>query len=322
VTTVSFPLTKVPAGPAANISHTMWRDTLSGSAGYFDPASAGMDLTLPSSGNNAQIATGKQRYRGFVLKVTATESVTLAAPTTTPLVYRIGIMYDPGRQADPAGPLYIYGGLKTGVAAATPVGGSFFPMWEITRGLSQTLDLASVIDMRQWVYGPIWRADGQPAPSSYPYGQELMVPMPPGTGMVKRMVRRGGAGSEWWHKESGPVWDATEDVHDLSLAGGISPFAGTPWISKSGGEFVIGGAVKRSSGNFLANTTYTVSTLTDAFRPLIAPGPTFPAASSFSGAGMAARINVSSATGVISIVCPVDTPWVSLDGARWFPKGS
>lgn len=317
MTTTSFPLSYVEGGPDANISHAQWRQLFSRAPGYYDPDENGMNLTLSSTDDTATVSTGKYGFKGFALRVTAAHGLTLAAAVGSAKTYSIGIMYDPAKESDPAGPLYLAAPLKTGIATATPSGGDFETLYEVTRQPSQVLSQAVPIDLRTWAYGAIFRAtDATPDPAAYAYGQVLVQTNPTGTFLLDLLVRRGGSDAPYWQSLTAPSWAA------LSLPSGITATGSTAaqW-GRSAGKIELAGLVKRSSGAlFVAGTEYTVST---QFGGAYAPHQPrrFFVDSGFNGSGSGARCFVSSA-GVVTVRAPYDTDVISLDGVAWHPKGS
>ena len=123
-----------------------------------DPAgTASYSLTLPTSGNNVTVGVGAARVAGFLHQVTASESITIPAPTSRARTDVITARYDATWANDggarPVRLNRVAGteGSGTPTLDTSPPGVQELPLWRITRSPSQALNLATVVDMRRWV---------------------------------------------------------------------------------------------------------------------------------------------------------------------------
>lgn len=313
MTTTSFPIKDV------NISHTMWRDLFGATAGIFDPLNEGLGLTLSAVSDVATVATGKYRFRGFDLKVTVAHGLTLAAAVGSPKTHIIGILYTAADEDAADGPL----SLTSYLSGSEPDIDTFAPLYKVVRQPSQTLNLAAVTDLRQWVLPPIFRQGGAlPDPADHGYGQILFQNFPESSSLRDVLVRGGGVGTEEWLPLLAPHGAGTDDFTDISLTSGLSAFSAgtTPYYTRAGGKFILGGSVKLTSGaSFAVGQTYTVASFSGANAPRRARN--LPVTTAYSGSGPAARVSVSTA-GIVTFTTAAATSWFSLDGVDWFPKGS
>lgn len=218
---------------------------------------AGMTLSLSSTSNDATISTGRLNFLGFELVVTSAHVVTLAAATGSPVTYVIGVVYDPADEnADPDGPLSIASGVKGSITV--PSGGVLWPLWEITRQPSQTLNLASVVSYRTARYSLLFAANGvsDPDPAFAQGGQVL----------VRRTGLKVLDGGSWF--------DVKDDTGDQSA--GVTNGAGwanngTKWSVLNGVTF-LDVIARRSGAAFTASSTgsladQTILVLPAAARP-------------------------------------------------------
>jgi hypothetical protein len=134
----------------------------------------GMSLSLSSTSNDATISTGRCNFVGFELEVTTAHVLTLPAVTSA-TTYVIGVLYSPANEdLDPDGPLSIVSGVKG--AVSVPSGGAFWPLWEVTRQPSQTLNLATVVSYRVFRYSLLYAANGVTDPDpAFAQGGQLLV---------------------------------------------------------------------------------------------------------------------------------------------------
>jgi hypothetical protein len=133
-----------------------------------------MSLSLSSTSNDATVSTGRCNFMGYELEVSDPHVITLAAVTSAK-TYVIGVMYDPANEGlDPGGPLAIASFTKG--AIAIPAGGAWWPIWEVTRQPSQTLNLATVklyrVARASLLYADTGVSDPDPA---YAQGTQLIV---------------------------------------------------------------------------------------------------------------------------------------------------
>lgn len=136
MTTLSYPVT------GDNLTHAQWSKILRRQHQGVD---SGMTLTLSAVSDDATIATGRCSFMGFELDVTVAHVLTLAAVGTA-TTYVIGVLYDPALEDDAAGPLALTSGVKGSISI--PSGGALWPLYEVTRQPSQTLNLAATKSYR------------------------------------------------------------------------------------------------------------------------------------------------------------------------------
>lgn len=305
MTTSSFPIV------GQKIDHAQWRELMGRTAGFLNPSAAGLNLGLPvGGGNNATVSIGgPYQFRGFGLKVTATHSLSLPAATTAAKIYSVGIMYDPAKESDAAGPLALYAAESN--AVVIPSGGDFTSLYRVTRQPGETIDLATYTDLRQWAYQPIFRYDTiMPNPANYPYGQPLTQNVAAGFG-PDWFVRRGDAGTEIWDPLLSRPWSP------LSLVGGTSGYrahlGATPQVRAVADYYELRGLLERTSGATF-NAGYTkVAALPSSIATL----QVFAMGSSKSSG--AANLNALT-NGDLQVGTDGTTPWVSLDGIRIYRR--
>lgn len=136
MTTASYPVT------GQNITHAMWSDL---GRRHHQGIDTGMTMTLSSTTDIATIAVGRASFMGFELEVTDPHALTLPAVATTK-TYVVGVLYDPADEAATEGPLSLVVGVKGLITV--PTGGALWPLYEVTRQPSQTLNLAAVVSYR------------------------------------------------------------------------------------------------------------------------------------------------------------------------------
>ncbi|WP_030526602.1 hypothetical protein [Phycicoccus jejuensis] len=136
MTTLSYPINK------KNITTAMWSKLLRRQHQGVDVSTI---LTLSSTSNVATVsAPSRLNFMGFELEVTEAHDLTLPAVTAgnPAKTYSIGVMYDPALEGRyPEGPLSLE--VYTKGSIPIPAGGAWWPIWEVTRRESQTLDLAA-----------------------------------------------------------------------------------------------------------------------------------------------------------------------------------
>lgn len=120
------------------------------------PGGSAYALTLPSTGNDVTVAPGSARVAGFLHQVTASEPLTVPAASSLSRTDTITVRYDPAWPVDgnarPCRLVRVAG--TPGAGAPTldllPPGAEELPLWQITRAPSQTLNQATVQDVRSW----------------------------------------------------------------------------------------------------------------------------------------------------------------------------
>lgn len=222
MTTLSYPVNK------KNITSAMWSKLLRRGHQGVDVS---FNLSLSSTSNVATIsAPSRINFMGFELEVTEAHGVTLAsvASGSPAKTYVVGLMYDPANEGrDPGGPLSVAAFTKG--AVTIPDGGAWWPIWEVTRQPSQTLDQASVKSYRvarmSVLYADTGVSDPDPA---YAQGVQMIVRR---TGL--KLLEAGqwkdikddtgdridgiATPSDW--SASGSVWRVLNGMIDLDLRG-------------------------------------------------------------------------------------------------------
>lgn len=294
----------------ANFTGGQWRNIFDGAYGIVDATGSAIscgDLVRTNASDAATIKAGlRYLYRGYVLEVTADHAMTLAAATTTPLTYSIGVMFDPANEA--TNPLALYSSLKASITI--PSGGSFKTLYEVTRATSQTLDLAAVKDFRQYVAEPILAPALAAAdlPADAPLGTVAY------TGSENYLRTRNGTSAVWSNLTNPAFANLT-----LLSGAGLSSFGTAPASRVRLGQVEVVGGVQKSTPFF--GTATTVAVLPVGQRP----GRTwrFATACSYNESDTTARVEVAP-DGSISILASTggatDHSWVQLDGIS-FPVG-
>ncbi|MGN6245105.1 MAG: hypothetical protein ACTHQ3_15745 [Motilibacteraceae bacterium] len=314
MTTTSYPIV------GTNIDHAQWMQLHSRPAGFFDPEHVGwFSITLSSTDDTATIGVGKYQFRGFAIRVTAAHALTLAAAVGSAKTYTIGIMYDPAKEADPAGPLYLAAPVKT--AITVPSGGDFCPLWDVTRQPSQVLSQAAIVDRRLWQYPLAFANANRPAPTDFSFGQVLITTgYPSGVGMLDIHLRSGStAGSEAWTSLLSPSWQ------NMALATGlVVPYVSVPpQYARVAGRMELQGAIGRSGGTkFVAGTEYTVGSFSAALAPIQNRRLVVACVGAIAFARVMVYAYNSPTPGRVTLIPSVDCDSIHLDGIYWYPKGA
>lgn len=166
MTTISYPIEGV------NLDGDQWSKLLRRQHQGVD---AGMSLSLSSTSNDATLSTGRANFLGFEIEVTTAHVVTLAASTGSPVTYVIGVLYNPANAGlDPNGPLSIVSGVKGSISI--PGGGVLWPLYEVTRYPSTTLNLSDVTSFRVFRASLLYTATGVTPPDpAYAQGAQVLV---------------------------------------------------------------------------------------------------------------------------------------------------
>lgn len=262
MTTTSYPVV------GDNVDHAQWRSLESGVDGLIDTDASTADrerlgLDLSDLGTTAHIKRGRVRVKGFVLQVTAAHDLTLAAAVGSPVVYSVGVMYDPALESNAAGPLYLNAQVKS--SQVIPSGGAYRPLYEVTRNPSQVLSQAAVLDLRRYVGPSLVLADNFPLTGyDFPAGTqawragELMVRRPNSAGTAMEWVRTGT-----------PTWTA------IALPSSVAAAGTAPAVSKVNGLSVMRGAWRKADNSDFAvgggtGGAYSLGTLPVGYRPGVA----------------------------------------------------
>ncbi len=259
MTTTSFPVV------GDNIDHAQWLRVMAGADGIVDSDASSADrewfgLDLSDTGNTAKVKRGKYKLRGFVLQCTAAHGLTLAAAVGSPVVYTVGVMYDPALEADPAGPLYLTAQVKT--ALVIPSGGVYNPLYEVTRSPSQVLSQAAVVDVRRFVGHSVYLQPSFPLTGvSFPLGT---VAYRNGERLV-RVPDVAGTGTEWLNL-SKPAWQ------NLSLPSSVRSLGAAVQYAKVNGITTLSGAWEKTDGSSFApgggtSGWYSLGSLPAGYRP-------------------------------------------------------
>lgn len=148
------------SAPADNVpfQSSAWRDLFAGLGdGILDArsdATRGYPITLPASGNEAQIGTGTSRVAGFLHSCVGPEPLTVAAASGQSRTDTIVVRYDPAFSTDPRPCRLVVVPGTPGAGAPTldtaPPGVQDMPLYNVTRAPGQTLQQATVTDRRKY----------------------------------------------------------------------------------------------------------------------------------------------------------------------------
>lgn len=289
MTTSSYPVV------GANIDHAQWRALESGMDGLFDTDASTADrerlgLDLSDLGTTARIKRGKVRFKGFAMTCSANHDLTLPAAGGSPVLYAVGVMYDPALEQNPAGPLYLNAQVKA--SQVIPSGGAYLPLYEVTRNPGQVLSAAAVVDLRRYVGPSLLLPDAFPLTGySFPVGTQAIRA---GQQLV-RVPDAAGTGTEWQNLSAGS-WTAIGLPSSVSAGGGTPPafkkvngvvhFRGS-WVKTDGTKFAPGGG----------GGEYSLGTVPAGYRP--GNNVSFAVDHGFDATATGARVLVSTA-GVIT----------------------
>lgn len=321
MTTTSYPKS------AQNFPTAQWRQVFDGQTGVVGSdgsATTSVDLGLSSTDNNASVKAGKVWYRGYILDIDAADPLStfaLAAATGPQLTYSIGVMFDPAAEA--TGPLSLYHALKT--AIVIPTGGSYLPLYEVTRSPSQILSAATKVDLRRFL-GPQVTVAGQAGlPATAPVGTRAFD----GVDQWVRSRNSSGTGAQW-DNLTNPAWTAITPSAVPSAQTTTSVVLGadatqTPRSRMRLGKVELTGAFKFTNGNgFAPGSTLLGTIAVAAHRPLDRTVPL--KLSCEQGTGFnTLRADLNTAGQIIAYV-PVGASsfphWISLEDVSFNPKVS
>lgn len=303
MTATSYPLS------GANFSTGQWRDVFGGTDGIIDcdgTSETDGRLTLSSVDDTATIAACRVKHRGYILDIDPSESFELAAVTSA-TTYAVGAMFDPASEA--TAPLALYAADKT--AIVIPSSGSYLPLYEVTRQPSQTLNLATVKDLRRFVGPSIVVAKGV-LPDDAPVGARLWD----GVDEYYRVRNQAGTGAEWASLTK-PTWQT------LTLPSSVVADGTAPAICKVSGVVYFRGAWKKADGSkFLqaggGDGWYSLGTVPAGYRP--SSNVSFSVDHAFDTSAVNARVEVRT-DGTVRGQTQGDTSRIRSENVRYPAEG-
>lgn len=267
-----------PAVGTGGMTEVQWNILYGGNDGIVEDyatttATAACAVTYVDGTNTANINVGKVAVNGYLLDITATHPLVLAAAVSTPITYYIAAQYDPAlnvAQGDLTRSVLGPCRLIVGTTLDTAGGKAYTLLYTVTRTASQLLSNATVVDYRRWIGRTVIMGD---YPGTVPIG---FGPFPRGSVMIQTaanpdqdtnkisVVTLNAAGTAaTWQSVNSP------DAIDIPHSSLLIPAGYPPLMHKFSGSMVaLRGTLARSSGaNLSTGTTVTVGSLPAGWRP-------------------------------------------------------